>query len=188
MKGALSPGSAPFLFALAESENRVLAMRAHLAHFIHATTVTELSSVAQMQIAQGELGTAFVPYSTRVLPRQPARKRRRMAAPQQNRGHMEIKELVKAVEIEGAERGDVVFIEVADSMSAQEFAKFGEAFRTHANSIRADGYFPRCIILPPGTRAVVAQRQPQELVEIGGFKFDADEVKALSPGTVFPRG
>lgn len=81
---------------------------------------------------------------------------------------MEIKELMDAVQIEGAERGDVVFIEVAESMSAKEFAQFGEAFRAHANSIRANGYFPRCIILPPGARAVVAQRHANDEIVISG--------------------
>ncbi|MFM0432413.1 hypothetical protein PQQ75_25605 [Paraburkholderia aspalathi] len=81
---------------------------------------------------------------------------------------MEIKQLLEAVKIEGAESGDMVFIEVADSMSAQDFVKFGEAFREHADSLRAEGYFPRCIILPPGTRAVVAQRHPADEISIAG--------------------
>lgn len=79
-----------------------------------------------------------------------------------------MEELLEAVKIEGAENGDMVFIEVADSMSAQEFVKFGEAFRAHADGLRAEGYFPRCIILPPGTRAVVAQRHPADEISIAG--------------------
>jgi hypothetical protein len=82
MEGAPFPDGAPFLFVRAKPEKLILAAQPHLPHYPHATTVTELSSVAQMQIAQGELGIAFVPYSARVLPPQPARKRRRMAASQ----------------------------------------------------------------------------------------------------------
>ena len=100
---------------------------------------------------------------------------------------MEIKELMDAVEIEGAERGDVVFIEVADSMSAQEFVKFSEAFRAHAQTIRAEGYFPRCIILPPGTRAVVAQRHANDEIVISGDVTVSGQLNA-SPDAGFPHG
>lgn len=100
---------------------------------------------------------------------------------------MEFKQLLDAVQIEGAERGDVVFIEVADSMSAQEFVKFGDAFRAHANSIRAKGYFPRCIILPPGTRAVVAQRNADDEIAIVGCVTASGQQDA-SPDAGFPHG
>lgn len=99
---------------------------------------------------------------------------------------MELKELLEAVEIEGAERSDVVFIEVSENMSAQEFARFGEAFRTHANSIRAEGYFPRCIILPPGTRAVVAQRQAVDEIVVSGDVTLSGQLTAIADAV--PRG
>jgi hypothetical protein len=93
---------------------------------------------------------------------------------------MEFKELLDEIQIEGAGQGDVVFVEVADSMSAQEFVRFGEAFRAHANSIRADGFFPRCIILPPGTRAVVAQRKADDEIAIEGDVTASDRLAAIA--------
>ncbi|MFM0060029.1 hypothetical protein PQR64_30800 [Paraburkholderia phytofirmans] len=86
---------------------------------------------------------------------------------------MELKELMEAIEIEGAERGDVVFIEVAPDMSYQDFTRFSESFRTHANSIRSEGFFPRCIILPPGVKAEVARAQAQDRIEIQPAPLDA---------------
>lgn len=100
---------------------------------------------------------------------------------------MEIKELLDAVRIEGAETGDVVFIEVADSMSAADFGKFGEAFRAHADAIRKEGYFPRCIILPPGTRAVVAQRHPADEIAIVGGVTVTGQLRT-GPDDGFPHG
>lgn len=64
--GRAFPRGAPFLFVRAEPEKLNLAVYPHLPHCQYATKVTELSSVAL--IAQGELGVAFAPYSTRVLP------------------------------------------------------------------------------------------------------------------------
>ncbi len=86
---------------------------------------------------------------------------------------MEINEILEAVKIEGAQNGDMVFIEVAESMSAQDFVKFGAAFRAHADGLRADGYFPRCIILPPGVKAEVARTQAQDRIEIQPTPLDA---------------
>lgn len=100
---------------------------------------------------------------------------------------MEIKEVIEAVRIEGAENGDVVFIEVAGSMSAQDFVKFGKAFRAHADRIRAEGYFPRSIILPPGTRAVVAQRHASDAIAIEGDVVISGQL-ATSPDDGSPHG
>lgn len=86
---------------------------------------------------------------------------------------MEFKDLLEQVEIEGAGQGDVVFIEVPDGTTVTEYEQFSNRFREHAKTVRAEGFFPRCIILPPGFKAEVARAQLQDRIEIRPAALDA---------------
>lgn len=99
---------------------------------------------------------------------------------------MEFTELLDEIQIVGAGQGDVVFIEVADTMSFGNFVQFGDALRAYATGIRADGFFPHCVILPPGTRAVVAHHQPKDEHVSGSDVPQADLTAAPDDG--FPHG
>jgi hypothetical protein len=105
-----------------------------------------------------------------------------------NRGIMEIKEILEAVQVEGAGKGDVVFIALAPTLSAADFSKFAEAFGSHANAMREGGeYFPRCIVMPPGVTVEVARAQVPDRIEITSDAVTlTGEVSALSPDPGFP--
>lgn len=95
---------------------------------------------------------------------------------------MEIKELLESVQIEGAGNGDVVFISTAPGMSGADFVKFAEAFRSHADNIRAtDTYFPSCIVLPPGVTVEVARAEIEDRVEVSSNLLLSGEIQAASP-------
>jgi hypothetical protein len=103
---------------------------------------------------------------------------------------MDIKEIIDAVEIEGASGGDVVFISTSPEMSATDFSKFAEAFRSHANATREAGeFFPRCFIMPPGVTVDIARAQTQDQIEITSDALTlACDIGVLSPDAGFPHG
>lgn len=102
---------------------------------------------------------------------------------------MEFKELLEAIEIEGAGEGDVVFIATPADMQSDAFMKFAGALRTHVERDRAEGkYFPRCIVLPPGVTVEVARAQSQDRIEIVGDVGLTGNIRDASPDAGFPHG
>jgi hypothetical protein len=101
---------------------------------------------------------------------------------------MDIKEILEAIEIEGASGGDVVFISTSPEMSATEFSKFAKAISAHATATREAGeYFPRCFIMPPGVTVDIARAQIQDQIEITSDSV-ALNGDVLSPDAGFPHG
>ena len=102
---------------------------------------------------------------------------------------MEFKELLEAVEIEGASEGDVVFITTPADMKSNDFVSFSSALRSHVDRDRADGkFFPRCIVMPPGINVEVARAHLHDRIEIVGNNAIAGDVLAASPDAGFPHG
>ena len=103
---------------------------------------------------------------------------------------MDIKEILEAVEIESASGGDVVFISTSPDMSAADFSKFAEAFKSHATAMREAGeYFPRCFIMPPGVIVDIARDQIQDRIEITTDAVTlTGGLRTLSPDAGFPHG
>lgn len=101
---------------------------------------------------------------------------------------MDIKEILEAVEIEGASGGDVVFISTSPEMSPADFSKFAKAISAHANATREAGeFFPRCFIMPPGVTVDIARAQTEDRIEITTDSV-ARTGDVLSPDAGFPHG
>jgi hypothetical protein len=101
---------------------------------------------------------------------------------------MKIEKLLESVLIEGAGQGDVVFMATPAGMSAADYVKFAEAFKSHAQSIRkSDAYFPRCIVLPPGVSIEVARAQIEDRIEVAGTTCSAPLI-GMSPDAGCPHG
>ena len=101
---------------------------------------------------------------------------------------MDIKEILEAVEVEGASGDVVVFISTPPDMSPADFSKFAKTISAHATVTRAAGeFFPRCFIMPPGVAVDIARAQIQDRIEI-----TTDSVvltgNVLSPDAGFPHG
>ena len=91
---------------------------------------------------------------------------------------MEIKDVLEAIQIEGAGNGDVVFISFPPDAARSDFMQFAKDLGDHAAKLRAGGdYFPRCIVVPPGVTVEVARAQLQDRIEV-----------APSPDAGFPHG
>ncbi|MDQ7977164.1 hypothetical protein QYH69_07875 [Paraburkholderia sp. SARCC-3016] len=101
---------------------------------------------------------------------------------------MEIKDVLEAIQIEGAASGDVVFISFPPETTRADFERFGKELGSNVAQLRAGGdYFPRCIIVPPGVTVDIARAQVQDRIEIvansvsiaGGIQGSSDSARAL---------
>lgn len=75
---------------------------------------------------------------------------------------MDSKDVVEAIEIEGANEFDHVFVMAPTGMSALEFSDFLESVRR----LDKPSHYPSLTILPPGFTVAVARKHPNDEIVI----------------------